>query len=70
VGSDALAAALLACGPAQRVAIIGFGGLGQVGVKVATAMGASTTAINHMEQQMDDALQMGAAGFRTIKDST
>ena len=33
----------------------GLGGLGHVGVQIATVMGASTTVINHMEQQMDDA---------------
>ena len=55
-------------GPGRRVAIIGFGGLGHVGVQIATAMGASTTVINKTEQQMDDALRMGAAGFRTTKD--
>ena len=42
-------------GAGKRVAIIGFGGLGHVGVQIATVMGASTTVINHMEQQMDDA---------------
>jgi alcohol dehydrogenase (NADP+) len=55
-------------GPGRRVAIIGFGGLGHVGVQIATAMGASTTVINKTEQQMDDALRMGAASFRTTKD--
>jgi alcohol dehydrogenase (NADP+) len=55
-------------GPGKRVAIIGFGGLGHVGVQIATAMGANTTVINKTEQQMDDALRMGAAGFRTTKD--
>ena len=55
-------------GAGRRVAIIGFGGLGHVGVQIATAMGASTTVINNMEQQMGDALQTGAAGFRTTKD--
>jgi uncharacterized zinc-type alcohol dehydrogenase-like protein len=55
-------------GPGKRVAIIGFGGLGHVGVQIATAMGANTTVINKTEQQMDDALRMGAAGFRITKD--
>ena len=55
-------------GPGRRVAIIGFGGLGHVGVQIATAMGASTTVINTTEQQMDDALRMGADGFRTAQD--
>jgi uncharacterized zinc-type alcohol dehydrogenase-like protein len=56
-------------GPGKRVAIIGFGGLGHVGVQIATAMGANTTVINKTEQQMDDALRMGAAGFRISKDA-
>ena len=50
------------------MAIIGFGRLGHVGVQIAIAMGVSTTVNNNMEQQMDDTLQMGAAGFRTTKD--
>ena len=63
-GSDALAAALLACGPGKRVAIIGFGGLAHDGVQIATAMGANTTVINHMEQQMDDASRFAGARSR------
>jgi uncharacterized zinc-type alcohol dehydrogenase-like protein len=55
-------------GPGKRVAIVGFGGLGHVGVQIASALGASTTVINKTEQQMDDALQMGAEDFRTTKD--
>jgi hypothetical protein len=54
-GSDALAAALLARSPGGRVAIIGFGGLGDMGVQVAAAMARAPRVINHMEQQMDDA---------------
>ena len=50
------------------MAIIGFGRLGHVGVQIAIAMGVSTTVNNNMEQQMDDTLQMGTAGFRTTKD--
>ena len=52
-------------GAGKRVAIIGFGGLGHVGVQIATVMGASTTVINHMEQQMDDASRF--AGERSRK---
>jgi uncharacterized zinc-type alcohol dehydrogenase-like protein len=55
-------------GPGKRVAIVGFGGLGHVGVQIASALGASTTVINKTEQQMDDALQMGAEDFRTTQD--
>ena len=52
-------------GAGKRMAIIGFGGLGHVGVQIATVMGASTTVINHMEQQMDDASRF--AGERSRK---
>jgi uncharacterized zinc-type alcohol dehydrogenase-like protein len=55
-------------GPGKRVAIIGFGGLGHVGVQIASALGASTTVINKTEQQADDALRMGADEFWTTTD--
>ena len=55
-------------GPGKRVAIVGFGGLGHVGVQIASALGASTTVINKTEQQTDDALRMGADAFWTTKD--
>ena len=52
-------------GPGKRVAIVGFGGLGHVGVQIASALGASTTVINTTEQQRDDAVRMGADAFWT-----
>ena len=55
-------------GPGKRVAIIGFGGLGHVGVQIAHAMGAHTTVINKTEQQADDARRFGADDFRTTDD--
>jgi len=63
-GLDALGAALPAPGSGERVAIIGFGGPGRVSVQIAAAMGASTTVINHMEQQMDDAGRFAGARSR------
>ena len=59
-GSDVLADTR----PGKRVAMIGFAGLGHVGVQIATAMGASTTVISHMEQQMDDASRFAGARSR------
>jgi alcohol dehydrogenase (NADP+) len=54
--------------PGKRVAIIGFGGLGHVGVQIAAALGASTTVINKTDDQMDDARRLGAEDFRTTAD--
>jgi alcohol dehydrogenase (NADP+) len=55
-------------GPGSRVGIIGFGGLGHVGVQIAHALGASTTVINTTEHQRDDAIRMGADEFHTAED--
>jgi alcohol dehydrogenase (NADP+) len=55
-------------GPGKRVAIIGFGGLGHVGVQIAAALGASTTVINKTGDRMDDARRLGAEDFRTTAD--
>jgi alcohol dehydrogenase (NADP+) len=55
-------------GPGRRVAIIGFGGLGHVGLQIAHAMGAHTTVINKTEQQADDARRFGADDFRATGD--
>jgi uncharacterized zinc-type alcohol dehydrogenase-like protein len=52
-------------GPGKRVAIVGFGGLGHVGVQIASALGAETTVINRTEEQGDDARRMGADDYRT-----
>jgi uncharacterized zinc-type alcohol dehydrogenase-like protein len=53
-------------GPGKRVAVIGFGGLGHVGVQISAALGAHTTVINKTEEQVDDAMRMGAKDYRTI----
>lgn len=50
-------------GPGKKVAIIGLGGLGHMGVKLAHAMGAATTVLSHSRSKRDDALQMGADDF-------
>jgi uncharacterized zinc-type alcohol dehydrogenase-like protein len=55
-------------GPGTRIGIIGFGGLGHVGVQIAHALGANTTVINKTEQQRDDAIRMGADDFRATDD--
>jgi len=55
-------------GPGKRVAIIGFGGLGHVGVQISRALGAHTTVLELSEAKRDDALRMGANDFRVTTD--
>lgn len=47
-------------GPGTRVGIIGFGGLGHVGVQMAKALGAHTTVFDLSEGKRADALRLGA----------
>lgn len=54
-------------GPGMKVAIMGLGGLGHMGVKFAAAMGAEVTVLSHSESKRSDALRMGARDFVVIK---
>jgi len=54
--------------PGTRVAIVGFGGLGHVGVKIAAAMGAEVTVLDLDDAKREDALRLGATDFRTTVD--
>lgn len=47
-------------GPGKRVAIIGMGGLGHMGVKIAAAMGAEVTVLSQSLKKQEDALRLGA----------
>ncbi|MEI7454287.1 MAG: NAD(P)-dependent alcohol dehydrogenase [Actinomycetes bacterium] len=49
--------------PGMKVAIMGLGGLGHMGLKIAKAMGAHVTVLSHSENKNDDAYQMGADDF-------
>jgi len=55
-------------GPGKRVAIIGFGGLGHVGVQIARAMDAHTTVLELASGKREDALRLGADDFRLTTD--
>ena len=55
-------------GPGKKIAILGLGGLGHVGVKIARALGAEVTVLSHSEKKRDDALKMGAHHFVSTKD--
>ncbi|WP_420749351.1 NAD(P)-dependent alcohol dehydrogenase [Rhodococcus sp. O3] len=55
-------------GPGTRVAIIGMGGLGHVGVKIAAALGAEVTVLGHSLSKKDDGLRFGAVDYRATSD--
>jgi len=54
----------------KKVGIIGLGGLGHMGVKLAAAMGADVTVFSHSPNKKDDALRMGAKEFFVVKDKS
>ncbi len=47
----------------MHVAIVGLGGLGHMGVKIAKAMGAHVTVVSHSEKKRADAMRLGADDF-------
>lgn len=47
----------------DEVAVVGLGGLGHVGVKLAAAIGARVTVLSHSPNKRADALKLGAADF-------
>jgi uncharacterized zinc-type alcohol dehydrogenase-like protein len=56
-------------GPGKRVGIIGFGGLGHVGVQIAHALGAHTTVFDLSDDKRADALRLGADKFRLASEA-
>ena len=52
----------------SKVAVMGLGGLGHMGVKFAAAMGAEVTVLSHSPGKKADALAMGAHHFVSTKD--
>jgi uncharacterized zinc-type alcohol dehydrogenase-like protein len=57
-------------GPGKKVAIVGLGGLGHVGVKIARALGAEVTVLSHSDGKKEDAKKMGAHHFFSTKDGS
>jgi alcohol dehydrogenase (NADP+) len=55
-------------GPGKRVAIIGLGGLGHMGVRLAHAMGAEVTVLSHSMKKQEDALRLGADHFHATSN--
>jgi uncharacterized zinc-type alcohol dehydrogenase-like protein len=55
-------------GPGKKVAIIGLGGLGHMGVKIAHAMGAEVTVLSQSLSKREDGLRFGAASYYATSD--
>ncbi|WP_022682807.1 NAD(P)-dependent alcohol dehydrogenase [Sphingobium bisphenolivorans] len=56
-------------GPGKKVGIVGIGGLGHMGVKLASAMGAHVVAFTTSESKRQDALDLGADEVIISRDS-
>ena len=55
-------------GPGTQVAVIGLGGLGHMGVKLAHAMGATVTVLSQSLKKMEDGLRLGADEYYATSD--
>ncbi|MET9170726.1 NAD(P)-dependent alcohol dehydrogenase [Streptomyces misionensis] len=55
-------------GPGKKVAVVGFGGLGHVGVKIAHALGAEVTVLSQSLRKKDDGLRLGADHYYATSD--
>lgn len=56
-------------GSGRQVAVVGMGGLGHVGVKIAHAMGAEVTVLSHSLRKKDDGLRFGAQHYFPTSDA-
>ncbi|HWS39505.1 MAG TPA: NAD(P)-dependent alcohol dehydrogenase [Actinoplanes sp.] len=55
-------------GPGKKVAVVGLGGLGHMGVKIAAAMGAEVTVLSQTLSKKDEGLAMGAQHYYATGD--
>ncbi|ORV97882.1 NAD(P)-dependent alcohol dehydrogenase [Mycobacterium kyorinense] len=55
-------------GPGKRVAVIGLGGLGHMGVKLGKAMGAEIAVLSQSLKKMEDGLRLGASEYYATAD--
>ena len=56
-------------GPGHKVGIVGLGGLGHMGVKIAAAMGAEVVLFTTSESKREDALRLGASKVVVSKNA-
>ncbi|MEV8536788.1 NAD(P)-dependent alcohol dehydrogenase [Streptomyces sp. NPDC051211] len=57
-------------GPGKKVAIVGLGGLGHMGVKIAAALGAEVTVLSQSLRKKDDGLALGATHYYATSDES
>ncbi|MFE2880779.1 NAD(P)-dependent alcohol dehydrogenase [Streptomyces roseus] len=55
-------------GPGKAVAVVGLGGLGHMGVKIAHALGAEVTVLSQSLRKKDDGMRMGADHYHATAD--
>ena len=55
-------------GPGKKVAILGMGGLGHMGVKIAHALGAEVSVLSQSLRKKDDGLRLGADHYYATSD--
>jgi uncharacterized zinc-type alcohol dehydrogenase-like protein len=55
-------------GPGKRVAIVGLGGLGHMGVKIAHALGAEVTVLSQTLSKQQDGIKLGADHYYATSD--
>ena len=55
-------------GPGKKVAIVGMGGLGHMGVKIAHALGAEVTVLSQSLSKKDDGMKLGADHYYATSD--
>lgn len=55
-------------GPGKKVAILGLGGLGHMGVQIAVAMGADVTVLSRTRKKEQLAAELGASGTLATED--
>ncbi len=56
--------------PGDKLAVVGLGGLGHMGVKLAKAMGVDVTVLSTSPSKRDDALALGASHFAATSDTS
>ena len=56
-------------GPGKKIAIVGMGGLGHMGVKIGAAMGADITVLSQSLSKKEDGLKLGAKDYYATSDA-
>ncbi|WP_435201134.1 NAD(P)-dependent alcohol dehydrogenase [Janibacter sp. GS2] len=57
-------------GEGSKVAVVGLGGLGHMGVQLAVAMGAEVTVLSQSLKKQEDGIALGATDYRATSDES